>query len=160
DYQINFRDMHNQWMRGGQAAAARISGDPLAQAQMALSILRSQGPSAWSTNTPAIQALLGLPTTTTIPTAGGLTVGTPPKKPKKPAVISGAALLTVGLRTRLASDAAKASSTTGATALGWLKKQQQDLVDARKLLEQKQKGSTGKQRDAIRLEISNIDGQL
>lgn len=58
-FQINFRDMQNRWMRGGKQAAAKLAVNPLAQAQYALSLLHSQGPSAWSTNTPAIQALLG-----------------------------------------------------------------------------------------------------
>lgn len=49
-FQINFRSMQNQWMRGGQAAAAKLATNAKAQAAYALSILRSQGPGAWPTS--------------------------------------------------------------------------------------------------------------
>jgi hypothetical protein len=49
-FQINFRNMQNQWMRGGQPAAAKLAQDPAAQARYALSLLHSQGPGAWPTS--------------------------------------------------------------------------------------------------------------
>lgn len=82
-FQINFRDMKNQWMRGGQAAAAKLATNADAQAKYALSILRSQGPGAWGTSA-SMASQFGLGSGGSSGGGGGggstpdLTVGTSP----------------------------------------------------------------------------------
>ena len=68
--------------------------------------------------------------------------------------------VTGNLRTALAEATSSAQSSTGNTALKWLKVEQNDLKVAKVDLTAKLASTTGKQHAAVALEITNIDGQL
>jgi TP901 family phage tail tape measure protein len=80
---------------------------------------------------------------------------------KKPKIRRGSvALLGDDLVGRISKAGDQASMTSGATALGWLKKERDALLEAQKKLAGELEGSKGKQRSAILAESRSIASQL
>lgn len=72
-------------------------------------------------------------------------------------VVTGSNLIPIGLRGAIGHAANMATTTHGLVAARWLHTEIQDLEHARRLLEEKLKSASGKQRTAIQQEIQSID---
>lgn len=151
-----------------------LMADPTLQAKAALDILRTSGPGAWSTNTPAIQALLSGGGGGGAGSAAAFAAANARPKPVKPTIIHGSALVPDSLLDRLASQQSqfKADTSfegvlTGAAADAYRTTLRNDLAAQTKTLQaeaaslkEKLETAKGKQATAIQTELDHVNGQI